>query len=117
MEAEILRAFSSVQYQVEETTGGVCIGQTTFEDHYLPLISNYIDGQSAKKDPYIIGFQGCQGIGKTTLTTLIEHVLVELDFHVVRCSIDDYYSSITERLALAQRDARYPSVKGIVQNA
>ena len=108
MEAEILRAFSSVQHQVEETTGGVVIGQTTFEDFYLPLISNYIDGQSTKKGPYIIGFQGCQGIGKTTLTTLIEHVLVELDFHVVRCSIDDYYSSITGRLALAEQHPGNP---------
>ena len=108
MEAEILAAFKSVQDQVKKLTNGVVINSTTFEEFYLPLIAKYVRDQSIKTGPYIIGFQGCQGIGKTTLTSLIEQVLEALNFKVVRCSIDDYYSSYTDRLSLAEHHRDNP---------
>ena len=103
MEAEILKAFSLVKGQIKEANLGVEINDSTFGEFYLPLISRYINEQSHRGGTYIIGFQGCQGIGKTTLTVLIEHILKELGFKVVRCSIDDYYCSFSERIELAKK--------------
>jgi len=103
METEIQAAFKSVQDRVSKLTNGVDIQQSTFGQYYLPLIRKYVEDQSNKVGPYTIGFQGCQGIGKTVLTTLIECILVEMNFQVVRCSIDDYYCSYEERLVMSGR--------------
>ena len=54
----------------------------------------------------IVGIQGGQGTGKTTIVQFLEKQLKKKGFNVQSFSIDDYYKSWKERKALQQK---YPS--------
>lgn len=56
----------------------------------------------------IIGIQGGQGTGKTTLVHFLEHGLRQRGYRVVSFSIDDFYTSYAERKRLARK---YPENK------
>lgn len=69
---------------------------------YLPLAEHIATRRRAKAAPLVVGIQGPQGAGKTTLTLLLERVLAEIGgLSVATLSIDDLYLTRAERKALA----------------
>jgi D-glycerate 3-kinase len=71
---------------------------------YLPLAEHVARLQRHKSAPLIVGIQGPQAAGKTTLTHLLERVLSDVaGLKVATLSIDDIYLTRAERAALAAR--------------
>jgi D-glycerate 3-kinase len=71
---------------------------------YLPLASRIAELRDAQSRTLIIGIQGPQGAGKSTLTALLQCVLQDLAQLSVAClSIDDLYLTRAERSVLAER--------------
>ncbi len=73
----------------------------------LPLL-HQLQSQYQPGKTKIIGIQGGQGTGKTTLVHFLEHGLRQRGYRVVSFSIDDFYKSYKERRQLAQRDPDDP---------
>jgi len=73
----------AMQDEIKLATHGVVITDETFVNYYLPLIQHYIkDKENKKINTYLIGIQGCQGVGKTVLTTLIKIFLRSLGYKI-----------------------------------
>ena len=74
----------------------------TVNDHYLPL-ARHLTSTRHEQPPVIIGINGLQGTGKTTLSYFLKLIL-EKDFQkkVVSFSIDDFYLTHLARQKLAQ---------------
>jgi len=69
---------------------------------FIPLREQLLKHQKSAKKPFIVGINGCQGSGKSTLTSFIETFLKsEHDMRVVSLSIDDFYLDKNHRNALA----------------
>lgn len=69
---------------------------------YLPLADHIAARQRAKAATLVVGIQGPQGAGKTTLTQLLARVLSDVGgLSVATLSIDDLYLTRAERSALA----------------
>lgn len=78
--------------------------QTTVEHYYWPLAQSLAQQAQALDQPLLLGIHGCQGSGKSTLTTFLCAVLTELlDVPAVGMSIDDFYRTRTERQQLARQ--------------
>lgn len=73
---------------------------------WLPLAQWIADQQQQAGRPLVQGILGVQGSGKTTLTTILSRILVQLGHKVCRVSIDDFYKTYPERLQLQQADPR-----------
>lgn len=58
--------------------------------------------------PFVLGVNGPQGGGKTTLTAALCRKLATLGKRVVTVSVDDFYLTRAEQLALAARFPRNP---------
>ena len=87
--------FKKIQDEVRRATNGVIIKPKTFKKSYLPLIQYYISDRKKKKiKTYVIGVQGCQGVGKTVLTSLLKAYLKSDGYKVAGFSIDDFYSCL-----------------------
>lgn len=74
----------------------------TAEQYFIPLAQKLCDQALASTQPIIVGINGCQGSGKSTLTDL----LVELLNNHYQCpavgmSIDDFYLTKASRQHLA----------------
>lgn len=73
------------------------------EDHFLPLIS-HLGREMATRGIRLVGINGAQGTGKSTLAYLIQQVLgIGAARHSVILSIDDVYLTRAERQELASR--------------
>jgi D-glycerate 3-kinase len=71
---------------------------------YLPLAARIAELRAALTRTLIIGIQGPQGAGKSTLTALLQCVLQDVAQLSVAClSIDDLYLTRAERSELARR--------------
>lgn len=73
----------------------------------LPLL-HQLQSRYRRGKTQIIGIQGGQGTGKTTLVHFLEHGLRQRGYRVVSFSIDDFYTSYAERKRLARK---YPKNK------
>ena len=73
--------------------------------YLAPLLGN-IAKHYQKNKTAIIGVQGGQGTGKTTLAKFLQEQLRQKGYAVESFSIDDFYTSYAERKRLAQQ---YPS--------
>jgi len=64
--------------------------------------------------PWVLGIQGPQGCGKTTLATAVVAALGRINLRAVAVSIDDFYLTHGEQQALAQRlpSNRYLQYRG-----
>ena len=76
----------------------------TASQFYFPLAESLAQQAKAVSAPILVGINGCQGSGKSTLT---DYLLFILESHFglpsVGLSIDDFYLTLTERRQLASR--------------
>jgi D-glycerate 3-kinase len=76
---------------------------------YLPVLSFWIRHvRHASSRPVLIGLQAPQGAGKTTLARTLLGVLPEFGLHGIAISIDDFYLTREEQVALAARHPGNP---------
>jgi len=69
---------------------------------FIPLCERLLKHQEGAAKPFIVGINGCQGSGKSTLTSFIEAFLSSThNKHIVSLSIDDFYLDQSDRNALA----------------
>ncbi|MDX1635502.1 MAG: hypothetical protein R3280_12755 [Marinobacter sp.] len=77
--------------------------QTTVADYIQPLAQRVADWQQALARPLILGLNGAQGTGKSTLALFLQTLLEQE--HGLRCarfSLDDLYLTRAEREGLAE---------------
>ena len=71
---------------------------------YLIPVSFWIAKKVNKKKPVIIGLAGGQGTGKTTISSIINLILVKyFKLKVFKISIDDFYKTRKERYKLSKK--------------
>ena len=67
-----------------------------------------------KKKPFILGLAGGQGTGKTTVTTIVKIILTKyFNLNVFKISIDDFYKTRKERLALSKKTHPLLMTRGV----
>ncbi len=74
--------------------------------YYLPLIFWLKEMRhqfNQTVPPFVMGINGPQGCGKSTLTSVLVHLLSMIGFRSVSLSIDDFYLTRKEQIALAQK--------------
>lgn len=76
------------------------------KEYIIPLVKRIIS--SYKQEPLIIGIQGGQGTGKSTLSAFLKKILNSMEYKVAIFSIDDFYKSYEERIKLAQEHKDNP---------
>ncbi|MGB3651369.1 MAG: glycerate kinase [Rivularia sp. (in: cyanobacteria)] len=78
----------------------------TLWDLWLPLAIQIASRYQENQRPFIQGFLGGQGTGKTTACKVIELILSHLEYRVLSLSLDDLYKTYQARLILQQKDPR-----------
>jgi D-glycerate 3-kinase len=74
----------------------------TVKEHYQPLADRIVKLFNKKNDAYLVGINGCQGSGKSTLTDFIaEYLRARYQLNIVVMSLDDFYLSSKKRNKLA----------------
>ena len=74
------------------------------EQHFIPLAQRIYEQAMASEQPIIVGINGCQGSGKSTVTDLLTLLLNE--YHAcpaMGMSIDDFYLTQQQRNQLAEQ--------------
>ncbi|KJZ79781.1 hypothetical protein HIM_00495 [Hirsutella minnesotensis 3608] len=61
--------------------------------------------RSIPRQPLVVGLNGMQGIGKTTLVTALALALEERGIETLTCSIDDFYLTHEDQVVLAREHA------------
>lgn len=75
-----------------------------FEEIYVPLAAWILARKRQQEGPLVLGINGAQGAGKSTLFNLLEVILGEgFDLRVVGFSIDDIYKTRADREAMGNR--------------
>ena len=81
---------------------------------FTPLCEHLLTHHYDAEKPFIIGINGCQGSGKSTLTSYIEGYLTAVHKkRVVSLSIDDFYYDKSQRHALAIKVHPLLSTRGV----
>lgn len=65
------------------------------------LVAAFARSESTGASPFVVGINGCQGSGKSTASELLESLLSARGLVVAKLSIDDFYLSRQQRVALA----------------
>jgi len=78
----------------------------TLWDLWLPLAIQIASRHQQLKRPFIQGFLGGQGTGKTTTCKVLNLILSHLELRSLSLSIDDLYKTYQARLILQQQDPR-----------
>lgn len=68
---------------------------------------------SEGKRPLVVGINGAQGSGKTTLCRFLEELLYQRRLRTVTLSLDDLYLTKAERLTLAQDEHPLFATRGV----
>ena len=72
--------------------------------NFLIPICFWIAKKSDYKKPYFVGLAGGQGTGKTTISSIIKIILEKyFKLKVFKISIDDFYKTRKERIALSKK--------------
>jgi D-glycerate 3-kinase len=88
--------------------------QDLFEEIYVPLAAWLVARQRGLDKPLVIGINGAQGAGKSTLFNLLEVILEEgFGLRVIGFSIDDLYKTRAERERLAQEVHPLMETRGV----
>lgn len=80
------------------------------EEHWRPLAARI--AREAKL-PLIVGINGAQGSGKSTLCRFLEHLLAERGLRAITLSLDDLYLTRAERQALARNEHPLFATRGV----
>lgn len=80
--------------------------------HWRPL-ADRIGDLWVDKQPVLIGINGAQGSGKTTLCRFLEVLLVEHNLRSVTLSLDDLYLTRAERRVLAANEHPLFATRGV----
>jgi len=81
---------------------------------FTPLCDRLIKHQNGAQKPFVVGINGSQGSGKSTLTSFIEAYLSSVHGkRVVSLSIDDFYYDQSQRNALAIKVHPLLSTRGV----
>lgn len=73
------------------------------QTHFADLVDNISADLSASTVPYVVGINGCQGSGKTTLADFLKSYFQAVKHcKVVVLSIDDFYLTKQERKELSE---------------
>ena len=78
------------------------------ERHWRPLADAL-----AARGARIVGINGAQGSGKTTLCRFLELLLAERGVRAVALSLDDFYLTKAERATMAQDEHRLFATRGV----
>ena len=77
--------------------------QLVAEEYFFPLAQRICTQALNSTQPIIVGVNGCQGSGKSTLTDLLVDLLtLQFNCPALGVSIDDFYLSRQDRLNLAR---------------
>lgn len=76
--------------------------RTVVEQYWQPL-ANAIARKAMSQKPLIVGINGAQGSGKSTVCAFLEDLLATRQLRAVTLSMDDLYLTHAERQALAQQ--------------
>ena len=72
--------------------------------NFLIPICFWIAKKTDNKKPYFVGLAGGQGTGKTTISSIIKIILEKyFKLKVFKISIDDFYKTRKERIALSKK--------------
>lgn len=75
----------------------------SIDNFFLPLVENIRAHLNSAEEPLVIGLNGAQGSGKTTLGDFLVHALTtEYGLNVVGVSLDDFYLTKQQRLDLSK---------------
>lgn len=75
----------------------------TVEQWFIPLAEDVLRGVSRHQGTFVLGVNGCQGSGKSTLVALLHILLRELmGVSSINLSLDDFYLTRAEREHLAK---------------
>ncbi|GGW95786.1 kinase [Alteromonas halophila] len=81
---------------------------------FIPAAKNLHSHYKGAKRPMIVGINGCQGSGKSTLGAFIEAYLTENhQLNVVSLSLDDFYLASTDRQSLAVKVHPLLATRGV----
>ena len=72
------------------------------QDYWQPLATE-IARRATQNSPLIVGINGAQGSGKSTLCAFLEELLAARQLRAITLSIDDLYLRREERLSLADQ--------------
>ena len=75
--------------------------QAVAENYYLP-VARWLARSAQGRDRYLLGINGGQGTGKSTLASFLETALCQQGQPTVALSIDDFYLSRAKRESLAR---------------
>lgn len=69
---------------------------------FIPLSQQIIEHQNGASEPFFVGLNGCQGSGKSTLSDFLKSKIEkDSSLRVITLSLDDFYLSKSDRMALA----------------
>lgn len=74
----------------------------SIHDYFVPLAQSLGDKSKASKRPILVGINGAQGTGKSTLSVVLQQLLLHQSLTAVVISIDDLYLTRKEREILAR---------------
>lgn len=86
--------------------------RTIVERHWQPL-ADAIARQAAERRPLVVGINGAQGAGKSTLCRFLEALLEQRGLRAATLSLDDLYLTRAERLALARDEHPLFATRGV----
>lgn len=85
-----------------------------FEQIYVPLAAWLVERKGEQKQPLVVGINGAQGAGKSTLFNLLEVIMEEgFGLKVIGFSIDDLYKTRDQRERLAQEIHPLMATRGV----
>jgi len=86
---------------------------STIQNFYLPLVQHLINLCEKSGLPLIVGINGAQGTGKSTLSNLITLIMEQQHLRCANLSLDDFYLGRAERAELARRSHPLFTTRGV----
>ena len=97
------------------------IARNSLPEHYLqqasiwfdPIVETIIEHQSSARKTLVIGINGCQGSGKTTLADYLCTCLKDRGLKALAISLDDFYLTRQQRQQLSSEVHPLLSTRGV----